>query len=169
MLQLKPTQGALDFGENCKGVQRVVTAETKKLSFAEMHAKMLWYEGEVSSSSSSSSSSKSSNNNCSDRDQQTAEQQQIAATAAESRERNAAESGCCSRVLSKAGERTNRCVWWVDRSKSCGTKWRPYEEASMTKNWKLCSSNTRSRWKSPLLTMRTSWQSNHACTLIKCR
>ena len=64
-LQLKPTQGALDFGDNCKGVTRVVTAgglmselvpvlsscaviaEKKKLSFTEMQAKMQWYEGEI--------------------------------------------------------------------------------------------------------------------------
>ena len=35
-LQYKPTQGALEFGDNCKGVQRVVQVEKKPLSHAEM-------------------------------------------------------------------------------------------------------------------------------------
>ena len=35
-LQYKPTQGALEFGDACKGVQRLVKVEKKPLSHAEM-------------------------------------------------------------------------------------------------------------------------------------
>lgn len=46
-LQYKPTQGALDFGDNCKGVTRVVTAPRKRLTHAEMEDRMRWYMEKV--------------------------------------------------------------------------------------------------------------------------
>jgi len=46
-LQYKPTQGALEFGDNCKGVQRVVQVEKKQLSHAEMVARMQYYENQI--------------------------------------------------------------------------------------------------------------------------
>eukprot|EP00658_Telonema_sp_P-2_P047248 TRINITY_DN3585_c0_g1_i3.p1 TRINITY_DN3585_c0_g1~~TRINITY_DN3585_c0_g1_i3.p1 ORF type:complete len:425 (+),score=133.94 TRINITY_DN3585_c0_g1_i3:288-1562(+) len=42
-LQYKPTQGSLDFGDNCKGIQRVVTAPRKRLTHSEMEDRMRWY------------------------------------------------------------------------------------------------------------------------------